>query len=70
LPWFVPHREPVCSASYTLGFNNAIASLAFAALLAALCALHVRRREGATNGIGMILEEMFSYLGRTKFAIH
>ena len=47
LPWFVPQAAPVASASYTLGFNNGVASVALAALLAVLTARRVRGSRGA-----------------------
>lgn len=49
LPWFVPRDLPVCSASYTLGFNNMAASSALAALLATLFIQLKRKKEGDTT---------------------
>ncbi len=58
VPWFVPHRGPVASASYTLGFNNLVASLALAGMLAALFARRRLRSEGEGGSAELLLREM------------
>jgi hypothetical protein len=62
-PWFVPREQVVCSASYTLGFNNVVASLALVALLAALFVQLLRRPAGAESGVGGIVAQMLSSQG-------
>lgn len=60
VPWFVPHSEPVASASYTLGFNNIVASLALAALLTALFVWFLRRPVQEGSVIEKALAEMLA----------
>ncbi len=63
VPWFVPQAGPVASASYTLGFNNLAATLAFGVLLAAIF-LHLLRRPRPASGLTeKILSEMLSSRG-------
>jgi len=51
LPWFVPVRTRVDSMSYTYGFNNLAADMAFAGLLLALFLIFLRRRQAAGSGV-------------------
>lgn len=60
LPWFVPPRLPVQSASYVLGFNNQVAVLALGALLAALLLFLLRRSTRQTGEFGRILASLLS----------
>ena len=47
LPFWFPPRLRLCSASYAFGFNNGVAILAMAGLLAAVALLYVVRRHRA-----------------------
>ena len=59
-PWFVPQGQPVCSASYTLGFNNLVASLALAALLAGLFVYLMRRPDRGGSTGNALAQSLFS----------